>query len=55
MFEHQCEHCPDWGAFGYGVSLRNGRLGKLVLLGGIGRKSLSLLAVRTALSPARAR
>jgi hypothetical protein len=27
-FEHYCEVCGEWGAFGYGVSLRHGRIGR---------------------------
>jgi hypothetical protein len=27
-FEHHCEVCGEWGAFGYGVSLQRGRAGK---------------------------
>jgi hypothetical protein len=26
-FVHYC-HCGKWGSFGYGVSLRNGKLGR---------------------------
>jgi hypothetical protein len=27
-FEHYCEVCGEWGAFGYGVALRHGRIGR---------------------------
>jgi hypothetical protein len=27
-FEHFCEICGEWGAFGYGVALRHGRVGR---------------------------
>jgi hypothetical protein len=28
LFLHFCEECGAWGAFGYGVSLRTGKLGR---------------------------